>query len=552
MISLFYKNYLKSFKKMIYNWYIWKIQLIHLYKRSLVDKAILLYSLYRFTIFIRYIIRFGINDIKITIFKYLKNISYIKNKINNGKKKMYQQIKKELNQPIKEKNLTVYTQLPKDGINSSKIINLVNKYKDIGNFNWTQGRVSGTVYNNSESLKTLMHSIFPIFYQSNPLHPDVFPGIRKMEAEIINICGNFLYSENLGAGSFTSGGTESIILACKAYRDIAYNRNILHPEIIVCNSGHAAYWKAGNYLGIKIIEDTYCNDLNDSKKYGKLTLSNIMKHITSNTIAIITSAPSFNFGIIDPVSEISEYCYNNNIYLHVDMCLGGFILPFLEEYQDISFKSRGVTSISLDTHKYGCGPKGGSVILYRNHEIFKYQMFVKDDWSGGIYGTANISGSRNGNSVVLTWATLMHLGFKGYQIKAQNIRKKTLYLYQEINKITELFVYGKPEICIVAIGSHEFDIYLLCDQLKILGWNLNILQNPAAFHFCITNCHTIEILKLLIIDIKSSITKIKIMIQTSGNKQITSKSLYGSTQKINDSEIISDVVKEYFCIMNDI
>lgn len=514
------------------------------------DKISIIYFMYRIFKCIKYVLQLQQNDMKSFMLKYFKNVSFIKNKITQEKLQMRKKIKDELNLPILQNNLTVYTQLPKQGLHTSKIIHLLNKYKEIEMFHWNQGKVSGTVYNNMQSLKNLMNTIFPIFYQSNPLHPDVFPGVRKMEAEIVQMSGKLLHSKQPNAGSFTSGGTESIILACKAYRSLAKIRNITYPEIIVCNSGHAAYWKAGNYLNIKIVEVEYQKNL-ENQDYGKVLLQAIMQKKNSNTIAIIASAPSFHFGIIDPISQLSDYCIQQQLYLHIDMCLGGFILPFLKKYRHISFQTPGISSISLDTHKYGYGPKGGSVILYKNTELFKHQMFVKDDWSGGIYGTTNISGSRNGNCVALTWATMVYLGYQGYQEKAQQIVSLTKYLYQEINNIPELYVFGKPEVCIVAVGSHEFDIYLLCDQLKILGWNLNILQNPPAFHFCITNCHTTEIINSFITDIKKSLIHVKNKIEKEGT-QITSNSLYGSTQKIGDSDIITDVVKDYFCLINEV
>lgn len=480
-------------------------------------------------------------DIRTFFLFYIKKIPYIKNKIIKEKLKFIKNLKDELNHPIKENKLTIYNKLLNNGLDDIDIVNKIKNLYSLGKFDFKRGKVSGTVYSSDKKLDNLMNTIFPIFYRSNPLHPDIFPGVRKMEAEIIHMCANILHSKDPCAGSFTSGGTESIILAMKTYRDSC---NKTSPNIIVCKTGHAAYWKAGQYLGIEIIEAPYDNEC-------KLNLENVKRLINNNTIAVVTSAPSFNFGIVDNVKEISEYCFSKDIYVHVDMCLGGFILPFIEYYKEVSFLTEGVTSISLDTHKYGCGPKGGSVILYRDSEIYKKQMFVKEDWSGGIYGTSNILGSRCGNSISLTWASLMYYGYNGFKKNADTIIDLTNFLFNEISNIDGIFVFGKPKTCIVSIGSNLFDIYLLSDKLTDLGWNLNVLQNPSCFHLCITNCHNKTVVEKFIQDIKKSLDDIKKLLKEN-KKMPASRSLYGSTQKINDSAIISDVVKDYFCCLNDI
>ena len=510
-------------------------------KSSILEKIGFFYILMNTYNLLNIISSTKIINIKIFFYYFIKKIPYIKNKIIREKLKFTKKLKEELNQPIKENKLTIYNKFLDNGLDDIDIVNNIKNLYNLGKFDFKKGKVSGTVYTSDIKLDNLMNTIFPIFYRSNPLHPDVFPGVRKMEAEIIQMCANILQSNDPCAGSFTSGGTESIILAMKTYRDTC---NITKPNIVVCKTGHAAYWKAGQYLGIEVLEAPYDEEC-------KLSLSNVKSIINNNTIAVITSAPSFNFGTIDNIREISQYCFSKNIYVHIDMCLGGFILPFIQEYKYISFSTEGVTSISIDTHKYGCGPKGGSVILYRDTELYKKQMFVKDNWSGGIYGTSNITGSRCGNSISLTWASLMYHGYDGFKKNAETIINLTKFLFNELSSVDGIFIYGHPKICIVSIGSKLFDIYLLSDKLNELGWNLNVLQNPSCFHLCITNCHNQNIIEKFIQDIKRSVNEIKILIKE--NKQLpVSRSLYGSTQKINDSAIISDVVRDYFCCLNNI
>ena len=494
-------------------------------------KLIILYLLFKKIINIDLIKKFLKKNI-------LYKIPLIKSKIQNEKNKIHSEIKNDLNKSLID--LEIYNKIPENSQSESDIVILLDKYKNMGKFNAKDGRISGTVYTNSEQINNFMEKIFLKFYRSNPLHPDIFPGVRKMEAEIIQMCANLLNSKSPCSGSFTSGGTESIILACRCYRECAYEMGIKKPNIIVCDNAHAAYWKAADYLNIDIIE------LASDKNEYNLKEKEISKYYNKNTIAIIASAPSFNFGLLDEIDKISEFCILKNIYLHIDMCLGGFILPFINKYKNISFTNEAISSISLDTHKYGCGPKGGSVILYKNRDLYKKQMFIKENWTGGIYGTQNITGSRCGNTISLTWATLMNIGYNNYKENAENIMNLTLFLRNEIKKIKDIFCYGDPEICIVAIGSNKFSIYQLADKLKILGWNLNYLQKPDSFHLCITNCHKKENIITFIEDIKKCMETIDYNLSNKGS------SLYATTTKINDDSLVSDTVKEYFYILNDI
>jgi sphinganine-1-phosphate aldolase len=488
-----------------------------------------------------------IPKLKNNMYIQLKSTAIVKSIISNRVKEVRNDIKNDLNKGLINEKL--FLNLPQKGINNEELLEMLKGFKQKENKIVDKNKVSGCIYHNSINLDSFMTKVFPVYYRSNPLHPDVFPYIRKMEAEIIQMCGNLMNSNEPTAGSFTSGGTESILLACKTYRDMAHQRGITKPEIIVSKNSHASYWKAGQYFNIKIVEIDSYFDSDESMNSSYNLQTKLNKYFNKNTIAIIASAPAFNHGIIDPIPKIAKFVEQHNIYLHIDYCLGGFILPFIDEYC-YDFRVPGVSSISMDTHKYGNGPKGGSVILYCSQELYKKQAFVKDDWSGGIYGTSNISGSRDGNAVALTWSTMMSLGHDGYVLNATKISNLTLKLQTELKKIKEIFVYGDPSTCIVGVGSAKINIYLLTDKLVDLGWNINILQNPSSFHFCITNSHNEETIASLIKDINDSVN---IILQESNNtnKQVV-KSIYGTTQKINDPEIIGDVIKEYICCLNEL
>lgn len=486
------------------------------------------------------LIKMGYNNLglgKYYTFYLIKSIPFINKKIKERINKVRQDIKAELNSPIQ--NMQLNLTIPISGIEPSKVVDEVANLNKIVPFHTNKGRVSGCVYSNSKKIDFIFKNAYSLLERSNPLHPDVFPGVRKMEAEVVNMCGNLLKSPNPEAGSFTSGGTESILLAMRSYKKIA-KKNNRKGEIVLAKSAHAAYWKAAEYFDMNIIEI----DTMD----GELTSPMVESTITENTTVIICSAPSFNYGLIDDVSGISDLCLNKGIFLHVDMCLGGFLIPFLDNLK-CDFEFEGITSISIDTHKYGYGPKGGSVILYKNKELLKNHCFVMENWSGGIYGTSNLSGSRSGSVIGLTWATMRSMGMDGYSNEAKKIQRLTLKLKDEIESMSNLNVIGNPLVNIVAIASEEFNIYLLCDKLKNKGWCLNILQNPPSFHFCITSIHSDDIIDSLISDI-GLFTEEIMKIEDKANLQ--SASIYGTTQKVSDPEIIDDVVREYICCLMEL
>ena len=450
----------------------------------------------------------------------------ISHKINEVEKKIYL----ELNEPIKD--IDKYTVLP----NSQNPETIINQLSILKNTNHSSiDKVSGAIYHNNQELDTFITQIFPIFHRSNPLHPDIFPGVRKMETDLVHMTKSLFHGDVHSCGTVTSGGTESIMLACKTYRDYAFGKGIKQPEMVVATSAHAAFDKASQYFNIKIVK------IPVDKNTGRLDINILKSKINKKTILIVGSAPSFPHGIVDPIQEMSTIAKKYNIGLHVDCCLGGFILPFINCDFKFDFELEGVTSISADFHKYGLSPKGSSIIMYRHKILLHYQYFVQSEWSGGIYATATMAGSRCGNVIAMTWASMLFTGKDGYQRNAKKIVKTVNYIYQELSKINSIFVYGKPEICVIGIGSNILDIYLLNDKMEKLGWKLNALQFPPSIHLCVTLVHTKEeIRKKFIIDIKKCIQEIDGLPNTQ-----KSSSIYGTSQKISNRDIVIEVSKRY-------
>ena len=249
-------------------------------------------------------------------------------------------------------------------------------------------------------------------------------------------------------------------------------------------------------------------------------------------------------GIIDQVHELSRLCLRKNVPLHLDACIGSFLINFLDN--SIGFNLRGVTSISADFHKYGNSPKGASCIMYSHKDIMRHQYFIDEKWSGGIYATASFTGSRCGNKVALTWATLLYYGLSGYKNNYDKIIGLKDYFVTELKKISEIYVIGEPQLSIIAIGSDKVNINVLAEELKHKEWEINVIQNPNGFHFCLTSYHTKEIIDLFIADLKD------VILENRDKKIKYSPCIYGTMEKINDTEIIKDVISDYLNCINGI
>ena len=269
--------------------------------------------------------------------------------------------------------------------------------------------------------------------------------------------------------------------------------------------------------------------------------------ITSNTIVLVGSAPQFPHGIVDPIQDIAKLARKHGIGMHVDCCLGGFILPFMEkagfEIDPFDFRVKGVTSISADTHKYGYAPKGTSVLLYSNKALRQKQYFVDADWQGGVYATPGIQGSRAGCMIATTWATLMYMGEDGYVDATKRIITTTRNMIEGLEGIPGIRIVGKPQAMVFAIASDDFDVYHLVDSLSKKGWHLNVLQFPPSLHLCVTMVHTKEgVAERFVSDVKECVEGIMKMPKTKATGQA---SIYGMSASIPDRSIVNDLAKLY-------
>ena len=482
----------------------------------------------------------------IKLYKLVKNIPYLKNYLN---KKINTAIE-DIRQEFRVENIEVNRNLPENGLNIDEIQRIQYDYKNLRKFNFNEGFVSGTVYSchSPDYLKLTIETVKEFLY-TNPLHPDVFPDIKIMEAEVVSMIKNLFNGGENSCGNITSGGTESILLACKTYRDWGREeKGITSPEIIVGESVHASFDKAGHYFNIKIVK-VPINIIT-----GKLDIDAMKKKINKNTVCIVGSAPSFAHGVIDDIELMSDIAIKYDIGLHVDCCLGGFILPFLKKIgvlnYEFDFNLRGVSSISIDPHKYGYSMKGSSIILYNSKLLRKYQYYINSSWNGGIYATPTISGSRSGVIVATTWMSLMYHGLSGYTEAALNIIKLKNSIVHQVMKIKGLIIIGTPVSSVIAFRSDEFDIYVVGTEMTKKGWNLNILQNPSSFHLCITLLHVKNKIKNRFVS--DLVESVNVARESSGNLLEGTCAIYGMTKSVGNRDIIDEVASGYLDALTEI
>eukprot|EP00095_Tigriopus_kingsejongensis_P001686 maker-scaffold1658_size31987-snap-gene-0.8 protein:Tk01686 transcript:maker-scaffold1658_size31987-snap-gene-0.8-mRNA-1 annotation:"sphingosine-1-phosphate lyase 1 isoform x1" len=478
--------------------------------------------------------------VKKWFFRQVRKVPMVRSKVESELAKLKENFEDELLSPSKD--LADHSRLPNVGMKGDELLALTRTYMAVGDFDWTKGTQSGTVYNGDDKLTALMTEVYGMAAWSNPLHPDSFPGLRQMEAEIVRITCRLFSGGPDSCGTVTSGGTESIVLACKAYRDYARNvKGIEHPVIVAPITAHAAFDKAADLLDI-----TICHVPVDPVTQ-RVSVKAMRRAISSRTCMLVGSAPQFSHGSIDDIAAIGQLGLEYDIPVHVDACLGGFLIVFMRQagfdVRPFDFNVPGVCSISADTHKYGYAPKGSSVILYSKPIFRHHQWFTCPDWPGGVYATATIGGSRAGGIIAACWASLMYHGMDGYVDCTRKIINTTRYIAAQLCKVKGVKLIGEPDVSVVALGSDDFNIYALSDAMKTRGWNLNALQFPSSIHLCCTMLHTQEGVADRFV---KDVTELTAMILANPEEHKGgSAAIYGMAQSLPDRNLVNEITWIY-------
>jgi glutamate/tyrosine decarboxylase-like PLP-dependent enzyme len=394
---------------------------------------------------------------------------------------------------------------PEKGIDSFSLISEMKtiKTKDVP---WRKGKLFGYIYYPGDKTAHVVEEAYQLFSSENALNPSLFISLKKFESEAVQMMADLLNAGPEAAGSFTTGGTESILLAVKTARDKARadHPEIKIPELVVPESAHPAFDKASHYLNIKIIHTPVREDK-------RADVDAMRQAITRNTILLVGSAPCFPHGVIDPLTEIGALALEHKIPFHVDACMGGLILPFAEKLgypiPPFDFRIPGVTSISADIHKYGYSPKGASVVIYINRDFRRHQFFAYTDWSGGLYGSPTMMGTRCGGPIAGAWAALMYNGIEGYLMMAREVMEASRKLQAGINAIPGLHVVGSPDMSVFAFTSDKYNIFEIGDRLSSRGWTLDRIQFPGSLHMTVSY-HNVKLVDEFLAAVKESLTQV--------------------------------------------
>ena len=374
--------------------------------------------------------------------------------------------------------------LPQRGKSPEEILASIRKLKQ-GDSQWDNGKMFAFVYAPEKEAAELMHEISRIFFFDNALSPSHFPSLARLEAEVVSMAAGLLHGGPDAAGNLTTGGTESILMAMKSARDHALQRDptLTEMEVILPRSVHPAFHKAAHTLGVRTVTLPLGPDY-------RADAAMLPEAFTPRTFMLVGSSPSYSHGVMDPLEEMGRFAQQQGIYFHVDACLGGFFLPFMERLGYplplFDFRIPGVTSISADLHKYGYGSKGASVILYRHREVRRSQFFVHCDWPGGLYGSPTMLGSRSGVPVAAAWAMLNYYGMDGYLAMTRRTMAAVEKLRKGIMKIEGLSLVGNPVMSVLSFTSDRDDIYRIGDELQARGCCLDSIMEPEALHLIIT------------------------------------------------------------------
>lgn len=439
-----------------------------------------------------------------------------------------------------------FQEIPTEGLTSELVVEISDRLHETLDKKMDDQLLSGVVYWGTVNHHKAFMKILNTHLWANPLFADYFGATRKMEAEVTTMTLSLFHGDPMTmAASYALGGTESVLLAMLAYRNQARSLGIVDPEVICAATAHPAFDKAEEYFGIRLVK------VPTDPVTKKLIVSEVEKAITSRTIAMVGSAPNFPFGVLDDIASLSDVALRHNIGLHVDACLGGFIIQFMGAagFEDIvvDFRLPGVTSISADIHKWGGAPKGASCVMFRTKELRRFHTFAFPDYPGGLYVTSGVSGSRPGYVTACAWAALLLNGKSGFIDGCRQVVTTTRYIATRLVKIPGLeLLTESAETTVIPFTSNVIDIYQLMKNCGKRGFLLNPLQFPCGVHLGVTMEHTKpgvadQFLAVLREEVELLLEAGKV---TGFNKKHDAL-IYGSTQGVPDRSIIMDVLRRY-------
>ena len=394
--------------------------------------------------------------------------------------------------------------LPLQGIPAPQVFDELESLR-AGDVDWRGGRVFSLAYYAGPEAIAVAEDAYRRFSGENALSTDAFPSLRIMQQDVLTMVGPWLGADKDSAGFMTSGGTESILMVVKAARDqFAQTNGVTNPNVVLPTSAHAAFEKAFHYFGVESRRAEVGTDW-------RADVAAMEQLIDDNTILLVASAPQYPQGVIDDVSSIAALALQYGINCHVDACMGGVTLAYLEKLglpiPAWNLRVPGVTSISVDLHKYGYTSKGASVVMYRNKLLRAHQGFFTDNWLGGIYASSGMLGTKSGGSIASAWAVLRHLGDDGYTALTKQTRDACVQLADHIAAHPQLILRAYPDSTLICFGAADptaLNVFAVADELRTRGWYVDRQSPPDSLHCTINAIHHDKI-DAFIVDLDASI-----------------------------------------------
>lgn len=343
-----------------------------------------------------------------------------------------------------------------------------------------RGKLASTTFQGQAEMSRLTHEAFNEFLEWNGLFTFQESAAARMENEVLDICIGLLNGGTEGRANLTCGGTESNFNGFHAMRKWAreVKPEIKEPEVVAPYSTHSTVHKTCKYLDIKVVTV-------DQRKDLSCDFEALKKAIGPNTIGIVGSAPNWPYGTVDPIRHMGELALEKNLWLHVDACVGGYMLPFFqklgEPVPEFDFTVPGVSSISADLHKYGYAPKPLSTILWRSQEEQSYHYSPITEWACGLYLSQGFIGSRTLGPVAGIWALMHYWGEEGYLNNARRVLHVKRSIVDRVTDIDGLLTWPSDGP-LLQIAADGFDIRLAVSGMEERGWRLLGVTNPPAIH----------------------------------------------------------------------
>lgn len=401
--------------------------------------------------------------------------------------------------------------IPDKGVPKEEILATLRRMK-AHDLDWGRGRVWAYVYDPGHEVREVVDAAYVMYLMENALDPTVFPSLVRLETEVVRMLAELLRGDGRVVGNVTTGGTESILLAVKTARDWARAQRpeIATPEMVLPMTAHGAFHKAAQYFGLKPVVVPF-----DPETF-RADVDAMREAITENTILLVASAPNYSQGVVDPIEEIGALAQERGLLLHVDACVGGIHLSFMRQLgypvPDFDFAVPGVTSISVDMHKYGYAAKGCSAVLYRDKALRRYQIFACSETTGYTLVNPTVLSSRSGAPLAGAWAILNYLGQEGYRRIVRAVQEATQRLIEEISAIDGLRILGKPDMCMFSFASDTINVFQLADEMRRRGWYLqpqfSTPLSPRNLHISV-NYGTVPRVDPLLEDLREAVEVVK-------------------------------------------